>query len=282
MEEGDIATCEELWQEAWEALRQAYAMGGSGPTGAERARLRRRIAHLRATDPGGSWVADDDGMITGLAQAFVRDGLWVLSLLAVAVSSQSRGVGRSLLERTLRYGDGDGPGLILSSRDPRAMHRYAAAGFALHPSVMAMGTVDHARLAGDPGVDVRPGAAGDLDHAAYLGRRLRGAPHGPDVEFLLGEGAQLFVAEGGFTVFGERGPVVLAATDERTAGALLHAGLGALPDGAAVGMLWVTGRQQWAIQAAIELGFELHPQGAVMVRGAPGPLSPYLPSGAFG
>jgi hypothetical protein len=172
--------------------------------------------------------------------------------------------------------------MILSSPDPRAMHRYAAAGFALHPSVFAMGALDHGRLTDDAGVEVSPGGPADLRHVAEVGRRLRGAPHGPDVEFLLGEGAQLFVADGGFAVFGSRGPVVLAAGDDRVARALLHGGFAALPDGVPVGVGWITAGQQWAIRAAVELGFEMHPAGAVMVRGAPGPLAPYLPSGAFG
>lgn len=282
MQAGDIAACEDLWHHAWEALRTAYALPGAEATDAERARLCRRLEHLRSTDPEGSWVADDGGAVCGVAQAFRREGLWVLSLLGVAVSSQSRGVGRALLERTLRYGDGTSPGLILSSRDPRAMHRYAAAGFALHPTVAAMGILDHARLPDAPRREVRRGTGDDLAHVGAIGRRLRGAAHGPDVEFLLAEGAQLLVAEDGFALFGAVRPILLAATHEDTARALLRAGFASMPDGSTVDAIWITGQQQWAIRLCVELGLELHPAGAVMVRGEPGPLAPYLPSGAFG
>lgn len=282
MEADDVGVCEELWHHAWEALCAAHALPAPGATGEDRARLCRRIEHLRRTDPGGSWVAVDDGAVRGLAQALLREGLWVLSLLGVAVSSQSQGVGRALLEQALAYGGSPQRGLILSSPDPRAMHRYAAAGFALLPTVVATGTLDHARLPDRAAPEVRRGTGDDLAHVAGLGRGLRGAAHGPDIEFLLAEGAQLLVAEEGFALFGAVRPILLAATDEETAAALLRAGFAAMPDGSSVEAMWITGQQQWAIRLCVELGLELHPAGAVMVRGEPGPLAPYLPSGAFG
>ena len=44
----------------------------------------RRVAHLQRTDPGGAWVADAEGEIVGIALALVREGIWGLSLFAVA------------------------------------------------------------------------------------------------------------------------------------------------------------------------------------------------------
>lgn len=284
MEAEDVVACEALWKDSFEALREAYALPGAPPTEADRARLRRRMEYLRDTDPGGAWVADDDGMVVGLAQAAVREDLWVLSLLGVAVSSQSSGVGKALLERALTYGDRGSAGLIQSSRDPRAMRRYVAAGFALLPALTAVGVVDQARLAEVQGTGpaVRHGGREDLAHVAGLGRRLRGAAHGTDVEFLLGEGCELLVADDGFALAGSARPVLLAATDDVTARALLLATLATGTDGAPVHVDWITASQQWAIRSCVEVGLELHPEGAVMVRGAPGPMTPYLPSGAFG
>ena len=40
-----------------------------------------RLRHLLATDPGGSWVAEDEQGIAGLAQALRREDVWGLSLL---------------------------------------------------------------------------------------------------------------------------------------------------------------------------------------------------------
>ena len=49
----------------------------------------------------------------------------------VAPTAQNQGVGRALLEHTLAYAKESEPGLIVSSPEPRAIRRYASAGFAL-------------------------------------------------------------------------------------------------------------------------------------------------------
>src|SRR5262249_26415637 len=151
-------------------------------------RMQARVAYLLATDPAGSFVADDKGEVVGLAQALVREGLWVLSLFGVSVRAQNRGIGQQLLDAALLYG-GDLPGLILSSRDARAMRRYARAGFALHPAVTSRG---HIRQDALPTTNaVRAGGARELELAAEVDRRIRGASHGPDFVKLIEEGAQL-------------------------------------------------------------------------------------------
>src|SRR3712207_3542342 len=55
-----------------------------------------RIRHLAGTDPGGAWLAEDDGQVVGAALALLREGLWGLSLLVVRPAVQSRGTGRAL------------------------------------------------------------------------------------------------------------------------------------------------------------------------------------------
>jgi predicted N-acetyltransferase YhbS len=39
---------------------------------ARRARALARIRHTRETDPGGAWVAEDDGRVAGVAMSLVR------------------------------------------------------------------------------------------------------------------------------------------------------------------------------------------------------------------
>src|SRR5206468_6710760 len=117
---------------------------------------RRRISHFLTHDPDGSWVADADGRVVGVALALKRGGMWGLSLLVVDPAVQSKGVGRRLLDAALTYAEPDQPAVILSSRDPRAIHRYASAGFDLYPQMRASGKVESSRLR-RPELPVRDG-----------------------------------------------------------------------------------------------------------------------------
>jgi hypothetical protein len=44
---------------------------------------------------------------------------------------------------------------------------------------------------------------------------------------------------------------------------------------------WLTGDQEWAISVALAAGLRLSATGALCVRGYPGPLRPFVPSGPF-
>lgn len=234
--------------------------------------------------------------MVGVAQALVREGLWVLSLFGVVVRAQNRGLGRELLDAALAYGR-EHPGLILCSRDPRAMRRYAQAGFALHPSVTAWGRVQRGRLPETSAV--RSGGPEGFALAAEVDRRVRGASHGPDLGTLVDEGAELLWHDGGhhddgrhhdegrrdgggYVVVRDGRPVVLAADDETTATALLFSALRRAEPDTEIEVAWLTANQQWAIRACLRAGLELHPVGPVMISGRPDPPHPYIPNGAYG
>src|SRR3954447_18302680 len=128
----------------------------------------RRVAHLQRTDPGGAWVAEAGGAIIGMAIALVREGIWGLSLFAVARDHQSRGIGRELLEAAFGHGADARGHLILSSENPAAMRRYARLGLELRPCVAAAGIPDR----------MRPAAADGALHArGGRRRRRRGGRH---------------------------------------------------------------------------------------------------------
>jgi len=99
--------------------------------------------------------------------------LWVLAHPFVAPTAQNQGVGRALLEHALAYAKESEPGLIVSSPDPRAIRRYASAGFALHPTVGAGGILRRVGLGAAP--DVRCGDETDLESTAPIDRQVRGA-----------------------------------------------------------------------------------------------------------
>src|SRR5579871_4076078 len=92
-------------------------------------RWRVRLRHCFASDAGGAFVASADGRVLGAAQAIRRDGVWILSMLAVDPGTQSRGLGGALLAATLAYRRPADAGLIVSSNDPRAISLYGLAGF---------------------------------------------------------------------------------------------------------------------------------------------------------
>ena len=238
----------------------------------------RRITHFLETDPAGSWVANDGDTVVGLSQAYVREAVWVLAHLFVSPASQSTGIGRALLDRALRHGDRAGPGLIVSSPDPRALRRYALAGFELHPTAIGWGPV---RSAVAPSDEVREGNASDLPIADAVDRVVRGAARSADLAMTLAEGDRLLVADAGYAVLRRARVVLVAALDEATARALLRTAIAAVAHAPTVEVNRMTAAQQWAVEIVLEAGLELHAHGALMVRGRPGPLRPYIPDGAF-
>ncbi len=241
-----------------------------------------RVAYTLRSDPQGCFVAERDGRVVGAAQAMRRERLWCLSLFAVDPRMQGAGAGRALLDSVLRYGADGGPGLIVSSNDARALRLYAQAGFSLLPAFDAQGQVQRRALPRqDP--KVRPGGEADLEALAAISREVRGAPHTAEVEFALSRGALLLASEQrGFAVVQPGyGVWLLVAREEQTARALLWSAL-ALADGQGeTAVRWIIGGQDWAIDVALEAGLRLTTAGALAVRGSPGTLHPFIPSGPF-
>jgi ribosomal protein S18 acetylase RimI-like enzyme len=247
-----------------------------------RDRWRARVAHPLSTDPDGAFVAESEGRVIGVAQAVLRERLWSLSLLAVQPEAQTTGAGRALLERALAYDAGTDAGLIPSSSDPRALRLYARAGFSLLPTFEATGSIDRSSLP-RPNPDVRAGGSADLEALSPISRDIRGAPHTLELEFVLQQGAQLLrIAERGFAVAAPgHGVWLLVAYDEAAAAALLWSALELAGETERPSVGWITAEQQWAVEVVLRAGLRLVPSRALCVRGRPGPLHPYLPSGPF-
>jgi GNAT superfamily N-acetyltransferase len=284
LREADIEAARTVQVAAMSPAEAAEHSSTDAPTQAAVARQRRRIAHFLAHDPGGSWVAELDGAVVGVALALRRDRLWGLSLLAVLPAMQSQGIGRQLLDASLRYADGVELAVILSSDDPRAMRRYAVAGFDLFPQVSARGELRRDRLRAAGG-RVRDGRASDVAMADAVDGDVRGAPRGPDHD-LLSTTWQFFVVDDvdgrGYAYLRPDGEIeTIAASDEDTATALLWRCLGAVSDAGAEASIWhVNGGQQWAVRVVVDAGLVLRPSGPVYWRGATPPPC-YLPTGAF-
>jgi predicted N-acetyltransferase YhbS len=273
----DVAAVHQTAVRAFEALDRQSGRPAQPPPAPERAHL--RIRHLLGTDPEGAWVAERNGEIVGAALALRREGLWGLSLLVVHPDAQSAGTGRALLERAHASAAGAHGEVILASEDPRALRAYARLGLTLHPCVVAAGVPQGVAAP----AAVRAGTEADLPLAAATDRRVRGAPHGPDLGAMLAAGGQLLVLpERGYVVLRPEGSVwTLAAGDDEAARGLLRAVLARAGE-AATEVEWLTAAQHWAVQVCVDAGLELQGAGgAVFLRGDVGPFSPYLPSGAY-
>lgn len=249
-----------------------------GPEEIEKRKL--RYHYFLKHDPDGAWVAAEGDRVVGSAVALVREGVWILSLFAVAEGYRNSGVGGELLRRALGYGRGCKGAMIASSTHPAAMRRYARAGFALHPTLMAKGTVHRETI--PAGLVARDGMEGDLELAAEVDRLVRGAAHGPDLEVMLKTGGRLLIAERrsgkGYAVEWKGSPGVVAATRPEIASDLLWA---CLERGDEVEVRWITAAQNWAVPVVLGAGLSLAPSGPICTRGELGPLAPYLPSGPY-
>jgi GNAT superfamily N-acetyltransferase len=274
MSDEDVAPAHALAMAAFRDL--AERLGDPPDPGSPLAAYAVRVRHLLATDPGGAWVAERDGRLAGCALALLREGIWGLSLLVVDPAEQSSGVGTALLARARAYGEGARGLIVLASRDPRALRAYVRLGLDLHPSVSAGGTPRGVRRA----PEVREMATGDREWLDDVGRAVRGAAHGDDLDALAAGGATVVVLpERGYAAWRPGGLRLLAARDDAAATALLHAYLEA--DGDRSVVEWMTSAQQWAIRACLDAGLELRIGAAVLTAGELGPMEPYLPNGAY-
>jgi hypothetical protein len=123
-----------------------------------------------------------------------------------------------------------------------------------------------------------------LDIVQAIDRAVRGSARVVDVAMMLSEeGNRLLLHEDqAYAVAKDDRVVTLGARNEESAALVLQTMLAEAPDGETVEVNWLTTAQQWAIRVLIGAGVELQPYGPVMVRGMPGPPTPYIPSGAYG
>jgi GNAT superfamily N-acetyltransferase len=243
----------------------------------------RRVQHILDHDPGGCWVAESASGLVGVAVSMRRDLTWVLATYAVRPAFQGHGLGRQLLEAALSHGRGCLRGMIAASADPRAARRYRQAGFRLHPTMSLAGVVDRAAI---PVVErVREGSSGDVDLMNSVDRQVRDAAHGVDHELLASTYRLLVVDRStgsgyAYCTPGGGDPYLVAATNRRTAAALLWEVLAGAADGDEVDVSLVTDVNEWALDVGMAAGLSLRCSGYLALRHMK-PPGPYLPSPHF-
>jgi len=287
MTEADVAGAVAAFDSGFLAMRARYGLPVTAASLQNDRRRQNRTRHFLRTDPGGSWVADDEGVIVGMSQSFVREGYWMLSQLGTVPGRQGRGLGRELLKLAHAHGDPNSPGTIQCSRDPKAMALYASFGFSLFPVVAGWGPI-RAGAVERPAQVVRyereAVTEAQLDVVTAVDRSVRGSARTVDIEMMLSEeGTRLLLHDDqAYAVAKDDRIVTLGACNEESASLVLRTMLAEAPEGETIEINWLTAGQQWAITVLIQAGVELQPYGPVMVRGMPGPPSPYIPSGGYG
>ena len=280
----DVVAAERLSSEAFHDVDRRLARRGDPdpePRSAERgAQWVTRTQHYLATDPGGCWVAEADGEMIGFATSFNRELMWILASYAVRPGLQGHGIGKALLAAALHHGRGCLRGMLSASADPRAVRRYRAAGFSLHPQMHLAGSIDRSAI---PVVEkVREGSAGDFELMDSIDRRVRGAAHGPDHAWLAST-FRLVVSDtstgSGYAFHADDGmPALLAATNRRTATRLLWECLAA--SSGHVLVPHVTAANEWAIDIGIAARLDLEQNGYLALRNMR-PPAPYLHHGSL-
>lgn len=283
MRVGDVEVAEQISADAfWQVDLAARRAGDPEPERRPAVRSQRwvdRTRSLLATDAPGCWVAERDGSVLGFATSIRRETLWALVTFAVVPAAQGGGVGRVLMDAALQHSVGCLRGMIASSSDPRAVRRYQAAGFDLHPQMVLSGTPDRSAAPALGGV--RPARAADRELMDSADRRCRGAARGTDHDLLAAMAPALVVetrSASGY-VYADRGRVLaLAATDRRTAARLLWAAL--LDAEGEVEVGHVTAANQWALRVGLAAGLTVRTEGYLAVRGMK-PPAPYVHNGAL-
>lgn len=285
MRHDDVPTAERISSDTFRALQTASRLP-EWPQPAARdealaAGWRRRCHHLVDHDGPGCWVAEDERGIIGIATSMRRETWWGLSSLFVVAGAQDGGVGGRLLDAALQHSQGAVRGLICSTHDPRAVRRYHAAGFALHPTMFGHGVLDRSLL---PVVDhVREGSAADHDLCDSLDRQTRGAGHGVDHAVLLDQHPLVMVdgsTGSGYAYVGPHGPYTLAASNRRTAQRLLWESLARTVPGEPVTVRNLTAEQDWAVDVLMDARLSLHSRGYLAYRFMK-PATPYVPGPHF-
>jgi|HubBroStandDraft_1064217.scaffolds.fasta_scaffold67414_3 GNAT superfamily N-acetyltransferase len=287
MTETDVPGAVEAFDSGFLSMRVRYGLPITGNSIQAERRRQNRTRHFLASDPGGSWVADDEGQIVGMSQSFVRDDYWMLSQLGTVPGRQGRGLGRELLRLALSHGDPRSRGTIQCSRDPKAMALYSSFGFAMHPVVAAYGPLRPGTVSRPPDVTRHEGADITDAHVAVVAaidRKVRKSTRTIDIQAMLAEEGHrlLLLGDQAYAIAKDERIVTLGARNEDAAAQVLRAMLADAPAGETIEVNWLTSAQQWAIRVLTEAGIELQPYGPVMVRGMDGPPSPYIPSGGYG
>ncbi|HEY0643066.1 MAG TPA: GNAT family N-acetyltransferase [Nocardioides sp.] len=286
MREGDLEALADITATSYhEVDARTYQRAWPDPVRRPPARNGAWIDRTRAalrTDAGGCWTAEVDGEVVGGAVSRVRELMWILGSFAVLPQHQGQGIGTQLMAAAMHHGRGCLRGMFAASADPGAVRRYRLAGFDLHPQMLLTGVVARSAI---PVIErVREGSAADVDLMDSVDRQTRGAAHLSDHELLLDQ-FRLVVSDhstgsGYAYVDADGSPVLLAATNRRTAARLMWEALASSPPGEQLSVHHITAANAWALDVGLAARMAIYQNGYLCVRRMK-PPSPYLHHGSL-
>lgn len=207
----DVYACHEV---QWAALTDFAARNGTPlpGTAADWWLGAEPLQRFLAAQAAEWWVAEesDTGRLIGYARSVQQGGLIELTEFFVLPSSQSRGVGRSLIERVLLAERSDIRSII-SSTDVRALGRYYGAGTVVRFPILSIGGLPARAELGDQLQPrrVNPGAASDLEAVREIEASLITYARGSDeIRWILeNREGYLYLRDGRPVGYGFVGPL---------------------------------------------------------------------------
>jgi len=254
------------------------------------------FGHLLRHDPGGSWIAEIEGLAVGYAQAWMRGDIWFLAQLFVQPEVHGHGVGRELLRLAQDYGRERGARIfaVVASGSPVAQSLYMRAGmYGIATGYRLSGDVKSLLTLPEPEANRKRivDCAGWLDRIDQLDAELFGATRRVDHEHYLNRSdvkSHSFglTSDSGFEGYGyvdERGWIgPLAATTPRGQFPLLRMAAEDLASrGVEEASMWVPSLNHAVMGALLNAGWKALPVTNFMSSEPFGKFDRYQPSGGL-
>ncbi|MEX0834116.1 MAG: GNAT family N-acetyltransferase [Actinomycetota bacterium] len=286
----DVDSCVAIFFEAFNDLHEKYHYPAEDPD--DNAWLKEAIAHFLSTDPESSLIAFEGGAPAAFACAYRRESFWFLSFLFVRPGAQSKGLGRTLLERVLPpKGERDSLTLatVVESFQSVSTGLYASYGIAPRvPRYRLSGLRPAKPLPGLPdGWETTSISAYDIDDMSDLDRRLLGYARPQEHEAWLSDPVRGFAYRKGGRLEGYAylesdgiGPV--ASGDEETTVRIVGHLVSLLDEPGKVGVS-VFGWSAKVLRVLLEAGMRMDPASYPFVYCSTDPrVTPsYLPFAGY-
>jgi GNAT superfamily N-acetyltransferase len=238
-------------------------------------------------DPGGLWIAEQDGRMVGSAFSWCCERLWFLAELFIAPELQGRGIGQGLLSRALAHADkcnADVKALIALAFNTTSQALYIRHGFFPQMPIYLFGAKRETLRAGAAPLDSVPLTAEHLPALAEIDRRVLGAARDKHHRFLMSDATMtgVLLRDGGkvagyayVNTAGHIGPLAVAAPEMMTAAvgrALEHAAARSPQISC-----FIPGDNHAALSAAVGCGLRIVFPAMLMSSKPFGDWSSYLP-----